>query len=132
MFVKVENTEVPDELGVFVQQVRQVPKHLCPLDQSGWPESIIEHIEKIYKAYGIETPRKQKLVEPFALVFGGKKDDGANDFSNVNWDMALDYFEWEAAAMFYDDDDPEYRKIRNKVVDKYGGVFSHYQVYESV
>lgn len=103
------------------------PKHLIPLGQSLWPDEVKNQIVEIFKAIGVADPLRQKLVEPFAIVFGGKHREKESDLSEVNWGMVIDYFTWEAAAMT---DPDKSRRLQNKAEKKYGGIFSHYIVYE--
>ncbi|MGD0275090.1 MAG: hypothetical protein ABSB79_03375 [Syntrophales bacterium] len=104
------------------------PHHLIPLEKSMWPDTVMAKIVKIYQAYGLPEPMKQKLVEPYAKIFGGRIRDRESDLSDVNWDLAADYFAWEAASLF---DGKEAERLQKKAKKKYGFIFSHYQVYEN-
>lgn len=104
------------------------PKHLVQLGKSMWPKEVIVKIVEIFGAIGIPDPLSQKLVEPFAYAFGGKKVEGEADFKAVNWEMVTDYFEWEAAS--HSRDMKKIKKLQRQAEKKYGGIFSHYFVYE--
>jgi len=103
------------------------PKHVTPLGKSLWPKDVIDAIVKIWKAHGLKYPEKQKLVEPYAYVFGGIVNEGVSDLSKVNWEMAIDYFTWETEAIM---NTTKAEELQNEAVKKYGGIFSHYEVYE--
>lgn len=100
------------------------PDQLIPLGQSAWPDEIKQRIAEIFKAVGCPDPLRQKLVEPRARVFGGRRD--RVDLSKVNWGLAIDYFTWEAASMT---DRKKAEALQKKAKKKYGGIFSHYRVY---
>lgn len=103
------------------------PKHLVPLGKAGWPEDVAQRIADIFTDIGVIDPLGQKLVEPYAVVFGGKNVEGRQDLSGVNWEFAVDYFTFEAASITYD---KKVHELQNKALKKYGGMFSHYEVYE--
>ena len=105
----------------------QRPRHLIKLGRSLWPVNIKQAIIKIYQAHGLPDPAKQKLVEPIARVFGGREHEGVLDLSKVNWELVVDYFIWEVEAIM-GTGKPE--KLQKRAKKKYGGIFSHYQVYE--
>jgi len=105
------------------------PYWVCPLEQTLWSEDIKKKITDTYKAVGVSDPMKQKLVEPYAGAFGGKNKEGACDFSEVNWGTLIDYFEWEAASI--SENKRKSEKLQKQAEKKYGGIFSHYLVYEN-
>lgn len=72
---------------------------------------------------------RQKLVEPYAVIFGGQFKQKESDLSKVRWSEVIEYFTWEAAAMT---DPIESRRLQDRAEKKYGGVFSHYIVYEGL
>ncbi|MFZ5572032.1 MAG: hypothetical protein ACOZF0_16655 [Thermodesulfobacteriota bacterium] len=108
------------------------PKHLVTLGEVAWPEWVKEDIAQQFRRIGIQDPYKQKLVEPFAMAFGGRNNDGAYDLSRVKWEMVVDYFRWESAA--WDRDTPEKEKALKLMIAeikaKYGGMFNHQMVYD--
>lgn len=105
------------------------PKHLVPLGQAGWPAEVVNKIVELFKAIDLQDPERQKLVEPYAVVFGGRCDDGMSDLSKVNWEKVVDYFTWEAAE--HGEDVELADKLQGEARKKYGGIFMHYPVYEN-
>jgi len=107
------------------------PKNVIPLGETIWPDEVKKRIAQVFIKIGVEDPYRQKLVEPYAKVFGGKDDDGAYDLKAVDWIKLVDYFTWEAAA--WDNDTPAKEKALLSMVanirKKYGGMFNHQQVY---
>lgn len=103
------------------------PDHLMTLGSTQWPDEVKHEIVEIFKGIGVVSPLKQKLVEPYAIVFGGRRKEGESGLSGVNWEMVVDYFTWEAAAMT---DRKQSEKLQDEAEKKYGGIFSHYAVYE--
>lgn len=103
------------------------PKHLVSLKESMWPEEVIDKIAQIFKGIGVIDPMKQKLVEPYAVVFGGKNVDGRQNLSGANWELAVDYFTFEAASITRNQ---KVHELQEEALKKYGGYFSHYAVYE--
>ncbi|MEE4377804.1 MAG: hypothetical protein V2J55_09885, partial [Candidatus Competibacteraceae bacterium] len=71
---------------------------LNPLGDVLWPQDVKNKIHDIFKAIGVADPWRQKLVEPYAIVFGGRDNDGSYDLADVDWEMVVDYFRWEASA----------------------------------
>jgi hypothetical protein len=109
------------------------PKHLIALGEADWPKAVKDDIARQFKRIGVENPYRQKLVEPFAYVFGGKSDDGAYDLSSVNWEMVIDYFRWESAAWDRGVDEAKTQSLDVMIAEiktKYGGMFNHQMVYE--
>lgn len=104
------------------------PDHLVPLKSALWPDKVKEKITAIFKAIGVPNPMEQKLVEPHARVFGGICDENQSILDDVDWEMLVDYFEWEAAALT---DREKSEALQEKCLKKRGGIFSHYQVYEN-
>lgn len=117
-------TDAPMAEGVWGGEK---PKHLVSLKDSMWPEEVIDKITQIFKAIGILDPLGQKLVEPYAVVFGCKNVEGRQDLSGVNWELAVDYFTFEAASVTRDE---KVHALQKRALKKYGGHFSHYAVYE--
>jgi hypothetical protein len=103
------------------------PKHLIPLEQSTWPDEVKQAIVKIFTAKGLSDPMMQKIIEPMARVFGGREAEGVIDLSDVNWELVIDYFTWEAESIMSTD---KAKKLQKKAKKKYGGIFSHDAVYE--
>jgi hypothetical protein len=101
----------------------------CPLEETLWADDVKKKITKIYKAVGVPDTMKQKLVEPYAGCFGGINKEGACDFSKVNWQALLDYFEWESAAVTRNAVKSD--KLQAQAQKKYGAIFSHYLVYQN-
>ena len=95
-----------------------------------------DKINQIFKSIGVKNPLKQKLVEPRATYFGGQPD---RNFDRVDWDMVVDYFEYEAASyatnipMGTGADQKLKRKrvkdLQDRAERKYGHIFFHYSVY---
>lgn len=106
----------------------QKPKHLVSLGKSMWPKEVIDKISQMFKTIDLQDPERQKLVEPYAVAFGGMNVEGRQDLSNVNWEMVIDYFEWEVAC--HDENWDLSKKLQKKADKKYDGIFSHYVVYE--
>lgn len=103
------------------------PRHLVPLGDAQWPKDVIEHIEAVFKAIGIEDPRRQKLIEPYARVFNGVVDgSGEYKLDAVNWQIVKDYFAWEAAAWT---DPARAKALQEKAREDHGFIFSHHGVY---
>jgi hypothetical protein len=125
VFIVHSVTEAPLADGVWGAEK---PDHLVPLGKCLWPQAIKDKVARIYAKVGLQDPLRQKLVEPHAIVFGGRAVEGASDLSDVNWDKLVDYFTWEAAALSGDDKQAEAAQARAKA--KYGGQFWHYDVYE--
>ena len=106
----------------------QKPTHLVPLGEAMWPKEVIEKITQLFKAIDLQDPGRQKLVEPYAVAFGGKNIEGMADYSSVNWDKLVDYFIWEAAE--HDENPTLAEELQQKALAKYGKMFMHYPVYE--
>lgn len=70
------------------------PAHLTTLESSGWPEDVKLAIVRIDAAKGLPDPARQKLIEPVARIFGGRKSGTGIDLSEVDWGKVVDYFEW--------------------------------------
>jgi hypothetical protein len=104
------------------------PKHLVTLAKAGWPTDVVTKIAKIFADLGVLDPEGQKLVEPYAKVFGGKNIEGEADLASVNWELAVDYFTWEAMAITRNLEESD--RLQKEALKKYGGYFSHYAVYE--
>ncbi len=117
-------SDAPLRKGVYPTQR---PKYLVPLEEANWPSEVVSRVVKAYTAVGLQNPLKQKLVEPSAIVFGGKYSEGVTDLTSVNWDMVGDYFEWEAQAAVGNYD--ESVALQKKAKAKWGGIWSHRQVY---
>ena len=136
MYLLVDGLELPDFTVYHVYTDNppegtwggERPSHLVQLGKSMWPQDVIVKIVKIFGDVGIPDPLQQKLVEPFAYVFGGKRIEGVPDFEDVNWEMVVDYFEWEAAS--HTENMKKINRLQGEAKKKYGGIFSHYEVYE--
>lgn len=107
------------------------PKHLSTLGDAMWPEAVKEDIAQQFIRIGVEDPYRQKLVEPFAIEFGGENDDGAYKLENVNWELCMDYFRWEASAWDRDTDekDKAHKALVAEIRAKYGRMFNHHNTY---
>lgn len=104
------------------------------LDKVPWPEKVKAAIVKAYKGTGFEDPLQQKLVEPYALAFGGERRDGEYDFKAVDWQCVIDYFNWEAIGIEAGRTDDEALTqqtfaLNRAAQKKYGFSFHPYQVY---
>ena len=100
------------------------PEGLTPLGDAGWPSDVTKSIAELFSRAGIPDPYCQKLVEPTARVFGGK----VGDLSKVNWTLAVDYFTWEIESLR---GTAKAEALQRAAEDKYGGIFSHYEVYST-
>ena len=133
MLLKVKGLSVKPDLLIheFGDRCWPKPKHLSPLGETMWPEWVKGAIAERFRAIGVEDPLRQKLVEPFALAFGGKNADGAYDLDRVDWQKVVDYFTWEASAWGIDSDEKEkaHRVLVDQMKAKWGGVFNHQVVY---
>ncbi|WP_408998168.1 hypothetical protein ACJ77P_10280 [Syntrophus buswellii] len=136
MFLDIPGLSLPDnmKLHAFTDDPRvregfgRRPEDLIPLGESSWPDEVKEKIVKIYQTCGLPDPLRQKLIEPTARVFRNELIWNPNDLSNVNWEIAVDYFTWEAVAI--SGNDKKSKRLQKKAVKKYGGIFMHYPVYE--
>lgn len=127
MLLKVEGLSCNNVYAEFER-----PKHLVPLGDSLWPEGIKNTVNRIFKKIGVEDPMRQKLVEPFARVFGGRERDGISDLEDVNWDKVVDYFRWEASAwtrLRSKENELAHDKLIDEIWERWGGCFSHQMVY---
>jgi hypothetical protein len=135
MFLEVPGFMLPTDMRIHAVTDRpplgtwggERPKHLIPLGESSWPDEIKQAIVKIFNAKGLSDPMRQKIIEPMARVFGGMKTDGAIDLLRVNWELVVDYFTWEAESIMHTN---KAKKLQKQAKKKYGGIFSHYRVYE--
>jgi hypothetical protein len=109
---------------------QRCPPGLLPLGKSEWPQWVLDGIVKICREIGLSNPLRQKLVEPNAHAFGGWDEKREKyDLAGVDWDKLIDYFTWEAAAWT---DVVKAEKLQKRAKKKYGGIFSHHEVYEPV
>lgn len=108
----------------------QQPKYLVPLGEALWSEDVVVRIAGIFSEVGFEDPRRQKLVEPYAIVFGGKSNDGVPELSNVNWELLVDYMRFEAAGVI-ERDKHKIEVISEEMWCKHSTLVSHYEVYEN-
>jgi len=125
------STEFINEFANPTDNIMMVqPKHLVPLEETDWPDNVKAEIAKIFKEIGVPEPMKQKLVEPYAKGFGGVVDDSKEyKLENVNWELVIYYFKWEAATWSYNT--KEIDKLEKVCMEKYGFTpFWHYGVYE--
>lgn len=105
------------------------PDYVVPLGDSGWPEEVKQKLVDLFKKNGIKDPLSMKLVEPYAIIFGGRDDNGAYNFAGVNWEMVVDYFEWEITSMQGDPD--KIGEAMDRAMKKFGTHYSHKGVYEA-
>jgi hypothetical protein len=113
-----------------IHQFDEKPKHLSTLGEVAWPEGVKKVIAGLFSAIGVEDPYRQKLVEPYALAFDGRNNDGDYDLEDVNWEMLIDYFRWEASAWSRNSDgDEQHDALVQEIKDKWGGMFNHQFVY---
>ncbi|MBT8762473.1 hypothetical protein KFV02_00815 [Desulfohalobiaceae bacterium Ax17] len=116
--------EVSDRLGGIQ------PKHLIPLGEADWPEDVKNKIAEIFKKIGVPDPMKQKLVEPYARGFKGKVGKSKEyNFEEVNWEIVVYYFKWEAACWIGDYDEADRIKEEYYKKDFEYDPFWHYGVY---
>ena len=116
---------------------RKMRDNLVQLKDAPWPEDVKAKIVESYKAIGIESPLRQKLVDPFCKHFGGLEIDGNNVLDFVNWFKVVDYFEWEATAWLASHELPDGKrdafkraeKLQDRAIKKHRGLFSHYYAY---
>jgi len=103
--------------------------HLVSLEEAPWPDKIKRKIAKILQKAGVADAQKQKIIEPYAMKFGGRNKDGLFDLSRVKWPMVLDYFKWEAALLA--NDLKKAAKMQKRAIRKYQVPFTRYPVFES-
>lgn len=132
MLLYVKGLAINDDLSmhVFGFEKRPKPSHLSPVGETLWPDYVKKEISRLFKEIGVEDPLKQKLVEPFALAFGGNDNDGAYDLENVNWEMVMDYFKWESSAWTAVDRREAHMALTKEIIDRWGGLpCNHEQAY---
>jgi hypothetical protein len=131
MLLKVKGLGVNPDLRIHEFDQKRRPKHLSPLGETTWPEWVKGVIVERFHAIGVEDPLRQKLVEPFALAFGGRNNDGAYDLARVDWQKVVHYFTWEASTWGIDSDEKEaaHQALNAKMKAKWGGAFNHQVVY---
>jgi len=132
MFLKVKGFKLPDKLQeIAVNDLRDpTASDLVPLERSGWPEEVKADIVLAFKEIGLESPLRQKLVEPYALSFGGQDDNGEALLGDVKWDKVTLYFQWEAASWGGKQEEAE--AFQQKAIKKYGHRFNHYSAYDEL
>jgi hypothetical protein len=101
-------------------------EELVTLEDCMFPPDIKQHIAVVY--HDLQDPMKQKLVEPFCIAFGGKKNEGVPDFSRVNWEEVKDYFSFEYQSINQHREEAE--RLQEEAFKKHGHIFNHYQAYE--
>ena len=121
------------EIGESEPGIQERPEYCIPLGETEWPEDVKERVSRFYMRIGIEDPLKQKLVERTARAF--MYDIDAPE-KGVDWDMLVDYFDWEAtaweASQQEDEDNPAVKRshaLQRRAEKVYGGYFFHYMVY---
>jgi hypothetical protein len=117
-----------DPNSIYAESERGNLKGLQTLDKTPFPAEVKNQIVEAFKKIGVENPLQQKLVEPYAIYFGGHDKDGEYEYSNVNWDKVIDYFEYEAASL--SGDAKRAIALQKRANKKYGHEFFHYAVYE--
>jgi len=120
-------TNAPVKDGVLFAHA---PKWVMPLGKAGWPSDVVDRIAEVFASRGLPKPLETKLVEPYAIIFGGEYLDDERDLSSVNWEMVVDYFTWEAHAQGGQGCYEEARRLQGEAKKKYGGIFSHRGVYD--
>jgi hypothetical protein len=113
--------------GIKILQHNVKPDSLIPLEDTPWPNEVKRKIVDIMKGIGIPDPMSQKLVEPYAIAFGGDDPGGAYDLSKVDWEMVVDYFIWEAASWTHNS--KEIDRLFEESIVKRGFSFCHRGVY---
>lgn len=144
MLLEVKGLKIPNQhrMHLFFSDLprehpKYKPNHLTPLGDTPWPEDVKAKIVEYFKAIGIQDPLRQKLVEPYALAFGGRDEDGRYLLDFVDWHKLVDYFQWEANEWLANHQlnnniEEAYEralKLQQKALGKYGGYYSHYFVY---
>jgi hypothetical protein len=143
LFLKVKDLEMPKDLEWCAltnradaapddpwAEIEGVPDNLVPMGKADWPVEVKKEIAQAFMEIGLEDPLRQKLVEPYAVAFGGEPRNGAYDFTGVNWEMAVEYFKYEAANYDFPVDHEKIEAMQQAAEKKYGGRFFHYSVYE--
>jgi hypothetical protein len=137
MFLEIEGLKLPDYAllhtvysGIEIWKGGK-PSWATPLGETFWTDEEKKKVTDIFKRAGIPDPMKQKLVEPFAIAFGGKNKEGVPDLSKVNWEALIEFFEWESYSIQKTKESKAIsEKLQNKAEKKWGGIFFHYLVYE--
>lgn len=109
------------------REIRQckyiAPNHLVTLENAPWPDSIKLDIVYAYESAGFVSAEKQKLVEPFAIAFGGIWDGSYTPkLENVNWLMLRSFYVIEAySSCITKDRDESYhlQKLHEKACSYY-------------
>jgi hypothetical protein len=129
MFLKVKGLKITNENGLY--EFKERPVHLRTLGRAPWPKGVKQAISRLYKEIGVQNPMRQKLVEPYAFAFGGRNNDGGFDFDEVNWELAIDYFTWEASAQnrYSEAREKAHDALNEQIIEKYGAPFNHQFVY---
>jgi hypothetical protein len=111
------------------------PDEVILLGETAWPDKVKQKIVKILEAHGIKDPLNHKLVEPHAIVFGGRdRNTGVYDLSKVNWEKLVDYFEYETTVKTAND--PAYPNavhrigvLQRKSMRKFKCTYTHRGMY---
>jgi hypothetical protein len=104
------------------------PKWVVPLKDANWPSDVVEKIAKAFACLGLPRPLESKLIEPYAIVFGGNTLMERKTFQ-CEWEMVVDYFTWEAHAQAGPDYYDEACCFRMKL-KKVRRIFTHRGVYD--
>jgi hypothetical protein len=143
MFIKVKGLALPPEVELSRMDEpdpddpynpRAKPDHVVPLGESLWPEWVQNEIASMYKSEGVGDPLRQKLVNPLMADFGGVMKDGVIDHSKTNWQMVIDWYEWEVAAFFHEKEvgkNPKADKLLKKFYENYNTLLSYHDIYAS-
>lgn len=133
MFLNAEGVRFVERFGEMVTN----PHHfsgVVTLRHSLWPEDVKAAVVEAFAQYGQERVLDVKLVEPFAIAFGGRDVNGTPDHSKTDWELLKDYFRWEAAALLTEKTGGEgaalSHALQEAALKKHGHYFNHYQVYD--
>jgi hypothetical protein len=142
MILDVKGLKYPEEMTIHLMADRNalseddpwydfavMPKHLLVLGDAKWPADVKSRIVEAYKLVGLESPLRQKVVEPLAIAFGGRKHEGEYRLDYVNWEKLVDYYTFEAASISRNIERAQ--KLQDEAKAKYGHIFNHYNVYDA-
>ena len=137
MFLQIDGLKLPDFAMINTRKegIEEwkggKPHWATPLVETFWPDDVKKKITDIFKKVGIPDPMRQKLVEPFAVCFGGENKEGVPDLSKVNWEALVEFFEWESFSIQGTKASRAMsEKLQDKAEKKWGGTFFHYDVYQ--
>ena len=102
------------------------PDYLVSLGEAQWPEWVVDKLVNLFGEAGLENPLLQKYVEPSADAFRGIGRDVTR--SEINWQLAIDFFIWEIEAVLNDNEEGG-KQCQRAMYKKYGTKVAHYEVY---